>query len=249
MIESLHKNIPTSLKCDVLQHKLSNHSLYSGINTSTNLKIFMQHHVYAVWDFMSLIKSLQQQIAPSNTPWTPPACPRFANFINRLVLEEESDHALTNNFTSTHASHFESYLYAMVEAGIDIQPIHKFINAVKIDGVKTALTLPSIPEPSRKFMQFTFELIERDKPYLTASALAYGREDLVPHLFKCIESSLDINENEAPSLFAYLHRHIQVDGEDHGPIAIQFLKELCEGSTHKQAAAIEVAEQALKVVH
>jgi len=207
----------------------------------------MQHHVYAVWDFMSLIKSMQQHIAPSSLPWVPPANSRHANFINQLVLEEESDHALTNTHGSTHGSHFESYLHAMTEVGADIKPITKFINTVKLDGLHAALKLAEVPDPCKNFMRFTFDVIERNKPYLTAATLAYGREDLVPHLFKCIENGLQINPNEAPNLYAYLNHHIQLDGEEHGPLAIQLLQELCAGSAHKQAAAIQVAEHALEV--
>jgi len=245
----------TSLRCDVLQHQLGTHGLYGGINSEINLRIFMQHHVFAVWDFMSLIKSLQQHISPSTLPWVPPNNARYANFINQLVLEEESDYALTDVHKTSHdkeyskeySSHFESYLHAMTEIGADTQPITTFIDTVKTQGLEDALQLSCVPEPSKKFMRFTFKIIESNKPYLIAASLAYGREDLVPLLFQCLEDGLQISPTKAPNLYAYLKRHIQLDGEEHGPLAIQLLKELCEDSTHKQAAAIEVAEQALEV--
>jgi len=241
----------TSLRCDVLQHQLSAHGLYSGIDSDVNLRIFMQHHVYAVWDFMSLIKSLQQQLTPSTLPWVPPENSCHANFINQLVLEEESDYALTDTHAATHpkkyASHFESYLQAMIEIGADIEPITTFIETVKTRGLEDALQLSCVPKPSKNFMRFTFKVIEHNKPYLTAAALAYGREDLVPLLFQCLEDGLQISAEQAPNLFAYLNRHIQLDGEEHGPLAIQLLKEVCGGSSHKQVAAIKVAEEALEV--
>ena len=42
-----------------LIEKIVNHKLYPAIKTMEHMKIFMQYHVYAVWDFMSLLKSLQ----------------------------------------------------------------------------------------------------------------------------------------------------------------------------------------------
>jgi len=239
-----------SYRCDVLQHQLSAHSLYQGINSDINLKIFMQHHVYAVWDFMSLIKSLQQHITPSTIPWVPPKNPRYANFINQLVLEEESDYDLTGSRDATqkrnYASHFESYLHAMSEIGADTQAITTFIDTVETKGLEEALQLTCVPEPSKNFMRFTFSVIQRNKPYLTAASLAYGREDLVPLLFQCLEDGLQLSPQQAPNLYAYLNRHIQLDGEEHGPLAIQLLQELCADSPHKHVAAIQVAEQALE---
>jgi hypothetical protein len=247
MIETSPKINPVSQQYHVLKHQLSHHKLYGEINCKENLKIFMQHHVYAVWDFMSLIKSLQQFIAPATVPWSHPKNPRYANFINQLVLEEESDYALTNASSSTHASHFESYLLAMNEVGANIQPITEFIEVVNEQGIHVALQLPSIPEPAKEFMSFTFDVIERNKPHLITAALAYGREDLVPQLFQSLEDGLEISPTQAPNLYAYLQRHIQLDGEEHGPLAIQLLQDLCEGSAQKHAASIEVAEQALVV--
>ena len=238
---------PVSIQYQVLKHQLCNHKLYGEITSRDNLKIFMQHHVYAVWDFMSLIKSLQQHVAPVTVPWSPPKNPRYANFINQLVLEEESDFALTSASGATHASHFESYLHAMTEVGANTQPISEFIEIVNEQGIDAALQLPSVPESAKAFMAFTFEIIERDKPHLLTAALAYGREDLVPQLFQSLEDGLQISPKLAPNLYAYLERHIQLDGEEHGPLAIQLLKDLCEGSARKHAASIEVAEQALMV--
>jgi hypothetical protein len=238
---------PVSLQYDVLKHQLSNHKLYCEINTRDNLKIFMEHHVYAVWDFMSLIKSLQKNIAPATVPWLPPKNPRYANFINQLVLEEESDYALINDTGSMHASHFESYLHAMTEVGANIQPISEFIEAANERGINAALQLPSIPESAKEFMCFTFDIIERNKPHLLTATLAYGREGLVPQLFQSLEDGLLINVQEAPNLYAYLERHIQLDGEEHGPLAIQLLQGLCEGAAQKHAASIGIAEQALMV--
>ena len=205
----------------------------------------MEHHVYAVWDFMSLIKSLQIHIAPTKLPWVPPKNTRYANFINQLVLEEESDHALTDTVGSTHASHFESYRQAMDEVGANTHTISRFVDMLSVEGLETALQISDIPTPAKRFMAFTFDIIERNQPHLLAAVLAYGREDLVPQLFRSLQDGLRISVSDAPNLYGYLERHIQLDEQEHGPLAVLMVQELCEGSTEKQKEAMDVAEQAL----
>ena len=228
-----------------LRENLRKHLLYDAIHNENNLKVFMEHHVYAVWDFMSLIKALQNHIAPTKIPWAPPKNPRYANFINKLVLEEESDHALTDTVDATHASHFESYCQAMIEVGANIQPILNFIECISKESIDTALNQPSIPIPAKRFMTYTFDIIGRNQPHLLAAALAYGREALVPQLYKSLLEGLQISQSDAPNLYAYLKRHIQLDEQEHGPLAILMVQELCDGSAEKQAEAMEVAEQSL----
>ncbi len=230
-----------------LQHRLKSHSLYHSINSIDKLKIFMEHHVYAVWDFMSLIKSLQQHLAPTTTPWTPPQNARYANFINQLVLEEESDYALSEAFHSSHASHFESYLAAMVEVGANTQPILQFIKKVNSDGLRIALKNSDIPTPAKHFMKFTFDVIKSNQAHLLAAALAYGREDLVPQLFHSLQTQVQVSAATTPILFAYLERHVELDGEEHGPLSIQIMEDMCEDSLEKYNSAMKVAEQSLSV--
>ena len=240
MIEDIAESNHVSLR-----NKLLTHDLYHSITTRENLRIFMEHHVYAVWDFMSLVKSLQNIAAPTTLPWVPPKNPHLANFVNQLVLDEESDGALTPDIETTHASHFESYLLAMAEVGADVQPVKTFVAMASDDGLEVALEFPEIPAPAKRFMRFTFDVIERNDVHLLTAVLAYGREDLVPGLFQSLQSRLEITPESYPNLHAYFDRHTQLDGDKHGPLAIQLLNELCDRSQKKHAAAMNVAEQAL----
>ena len=52
------------------------HSLWSVITTPEALRVFMEHHVYCVWDFMSLLKSLQRQLTSIAIPWQPRGRPQ-----------------------------------------------------------------------------------------------------------------------------------------------------------------------------
>lgn len=96
-------------------------------------------------------------------------------------------------------------------------------------------------------MSFTFDIIGRSQVHLVAAILAFGRETLVPELFRSLIEGLQLNANDSPALIFYLERHIQLDEQDHGPLAIRLLQDLCEDSRIKIEQAAEVAEQALAV--
>lgn len=219
--------------------RLAGHRIYEAIRSRAQLRTFMEHHVYAVWDFMSLLKSLQTHLAPTTVPWVPPAHGRYANFINQLVLEEESDSGLNCS------SHYECYLQAMMEIGADTGPINRFVDTVRDAGFEYALQVTRIPGPSRRFMAVTFDIIERRQAHLTAAALAYGREALVPRLYRSLRQGLRTRQSDTPGLYAYLDRHIQLDEHEHGPLSVLLVQELCADSPERHAAAIKVAEQAL----
>ena len=109
-----------------LRTKLANHPLYNKINSREKLQTFMQHHVYAVWDFMSLLKYLQNNLTCTQAPWTPKSTAELRFFINEIVLGEESD----EDPTGGHISHFELYKRAMSEAGASFEGIAELVNRV-----------------------------------------------------------------------------------------------------------------------
>ena len=74
-----------------LKEKLINHTLYNKINSQKSIQIFMEGHVYAVWDFMSFVKKIQQLLTCTKTPWIPSINPIAARLINNIVLGEEAD--------------------------------------------------------------------------------------------------------------------------------------------------------------
>lgn len=240
--------VPAPLGLDAWRDRLSRHPLYAAIRDVHDLSIFMEHHVYAVWDFMSLAKALQRHLAPICVPWLPPKNAYHANFINRLVLEEESDDAaFAMQGSAAYASHFDRYLEAMVEVGADIGPVSSFIDAVRKRGFDVAMQVPGVPQPAKQFMAFTFELIADNKAHLLSAALAYGRESLLPELFRSLIEGLQMSRTAAPGLFAYFERHIQLDEQEHGPIAVSVMQDLCENSEEKLVQATRLAERSMSV--
>lgn len=239
--------MPKHFQIETIQRfsaQLDHHPVYSALRTVADLRCFMQHHIFSVWDFMSLIKYLQKQVAPADYPWFPHATGVVRYFINSLVLEEESDKALPSQAQS-YTSHFELYCQAMREVGADPEPVLRFLEVVKQAGIEQALNSEWIPEPSRQFTRTTFTFIQRDKPHVVAAALALGREHVIPNMFRGFLAQMAITEQSAPAFHYYLKRHIHLDEDFHAPLSLQLLNELCAGEEEKCQEAEVAAQQAI----
>jgi len=237
--------MPTQITSDIIfsfKTQLENHPIYDAVSTVDDLRCFMEHHIYSVWDFMSLIKYLQSTVAPAKFPWTPQGDGSVRRFINELVLEEESDET---NVPGEHSSHFELYHRAMAEIGADILPSTTFINVVREQGITKALELPAVPSPSRAFTSTTFQFIQDNKPHQVAAALALGREHIIPCMFRSILRKVGVSEKEAPIFHFYLNRHIHLDEDFHAPLSLRLLNGLCAGDDKKIQESIDAARTAV----
>jgi len=228
------------------KQQLEQHPIYESITRVEDLRCFMEHHVYSVWDFMSLIKYLQSKVAPDEYPWMPVGDASVRRFINELVLEEESDQALpATSDTEAFSSHFELYCAAMKEIGANPATVLGFIDKIRLEGINTALATASIPEASRTFTRMTFGFIESGKPHVVAAALALGREHIIPCMFRSFLQNIGITEQDAPAFHYYLNRHIHLDEDFHAPLSLRLLNELCGGDKNKQEEAINAATAAV----
>jgi hypothetical protein len=230
-----------------LQVQLEKHPVYDALQDIEDLRIFMQHHIYSVWDFMSMIKALQATIAPARVPWVPVGNASVRHFINSLVLEEESDEALpTADGRPQYSSHFELYCQTMREIGTDPQPALGFLDIVMNRGIGAALDAGIAPAPSEAFMRTTFGFIDTGKPHVVAAALALGREHVIPGMFRRFLAHMAISEQQAPAFHYYLNRHIHLDEDFHGPLSLKMLEELCEGDCQRMTEAEQTAVAALQ---
>ncbi len=224
------------------KERLQQHPVYAAVNSIEDLQCFMRHHVYSVWDFMSLIKYLQSRIAPATQPWLPHGDGSIRRFINELVLEEESDET---HVPGQFSSHFELYLQAMTEIGADTSPARAFLHTVNAQGITAALASTHIPAPSRAFTGTTFSFIQHDKPHQVAAALALGREHIIPGMFRAILQRFRVSETEAPIFHFYLNRHVHLDEDFHAPLSLRLLNSLCDGDETRVREAIEAATEAV----
>jgi hypothetical protein len=227
-----------------LQQRLDSHPIYAAIQTLADLRVFMAHHVYSVWDFMSLIKYLQNQVAPARWPWIPGRDASIQRFINELVLEEETDQAAPGQ-EGGFSSHFMLYIGAMREIGADAASPLEFIRTIEQGGLEAALSSGVVPAPSLRFTRATFGFIEGGKPHTVAAALALGREHVIPGMFRAFLSRMHITADEAPTFHYYLNRHIHLDEDFHAPLSLRLLNALCGGDPAKCREAEEAAIQAV----
>ena len=226
--------------------ELTNHPLLSKdiIKRKTDLCIFMEHHVFPVWDFMSLAKSLQNYICPSGDLWLPTIHTRddSARLINEIVCGEESDEDIGGGAVS----HFDLYLQSMDEIGANTKPINDFLDMVEKKGIEMALeNCDYIPSPCIKFMRKTFDFISSKKKHVIASAFTYGREAVIPDMFEGILKQLNIGSYEAKKFHYYLERHIELDGDEHGPMAEKLVRNLCGSEKENFIEAEEAALDAI----
>jgi hypothetical protein len=236
----------TAITSDLIasfENTLENHPIYAAVRNVQDLRIFMQHHVYSVWDFMSLIKYLQSVIAPSQYPWSHQGDASVRRFINELVLEEETDEGLE---PGTFTSHFRLYQQAMREIGADVTLSSRFVDTVVKAGISHAFGTVEIPLPSQRFTAKTFEFIESDKPHRVAAALALGREHIIPGMFRSILLQIGVSEQQAPVFHYYLNRHVHLDEDLHAPLSLRLLNQLCAGDGPKIQEAIEAAHEAIQ---
>jgi hypothetical protein len=222
------------------RQKVISHPLYHQLDTMDAVVTFTEHHVFAVWDFMSLLKTLQRHLTCVQVPWVPSGPTGSRRLINDIVLVEESDET-GNGFIS----HFELYLDGMRQAGADTSCIDAFIGLLRAgQPVPTSVKEAGVPEPAAEFVATTWEFIESAPVHCQAAAFAFGREDLIPDMFDQV-AALNA-EFGALSVFAdYLRRHIQVDSEEHTPMAMQMLADLCGEDDSKWAQCEETINLAL----
>jgi len=235
---------PIQERLTPLKAALLNHPIYQEIDQLDSLRLFMEHHVFAVWDFMSLLKDLQRRLCCVEVPWLPGLDPLGSRLINEIVLAEESDADGRGGF----ASHFELYHRAMSSCGANTTGIDGFLGELRRGKpVATALESAGVPECARQFVRQTFDIIEGGNLCSIASAFTFGREDLLPAIFQRIVDELNVEAGGGLEDFKfYLDRHIGLDGEEHGPIANRLLLSLCGSDESRWQVAERAAVDCLE---
>ena len=220
---------------------LLQHSLYNKVQTISDLHLFLESHIYAVWDFMSLLKALQSQLTCTTTPWFATENTEIRYLINEIVLAEETDLTLDGK----HQSHFEMYIEAMESCGADTQEINAFLEDVfATKNVFVSIKKSDLHSNIKAFLDFTFRVIDEGKSHKIAAAFTFGREDLIPSMFTEILKNFQANfpETDLSKLIYYFERHIELDADEHGPMAMQMISELCgqDESKWEEVSAISI---------
>ena len=224
-----------------LRRRLTDHPLYARIRSIDDLRIFMESHVFAVWDFMSLLKALQNSLTCVRVPWTPSKHPASRRFVNAIVLDEESD-----EYEGRTVSHFELYVEAMCECGADVHHILQLQDVMATRNLTEALAKVPAPAAAKAFIASTFAVIDQSQPHAIAAAFTFGREDVIPDIFRSLVRDLDQElSGKLGKFVSYLERHIELDDDDHGPLARRMIEDLCGEDAEKWSQAAAAAEAAL----
>lgn len=226
-----------------VRENLLGHSIFTEIKTPKDMNIFMEVHIFAVWDFMSLLKSLQKKLTSISIPWMAPVNRDACRFINEIVVCEESDEVYPGHYMS----HYELYLEAMEESGANTQKMRMFIEQLSVTGdMSLSLEEANVSSFVRDFVYSTMNFAQM-QTHEVAAAFLYGREDLIPDMFSRFlrETSL-LKENSYSKLKLYLERHIELDGNEHGPMAKKLMINLCKNDEKKWHEAISVAKDSIE---
>lgn len=225
-----------------LIQKIKHHDLYGHIHSLEDLGIFMSYHVFAVWDFMCLLKELHREIVTTKAPWFPPKDAYSAYLIGRILLEEESDlsdgsHHFSQNIPC-YCSHFEMYLKAMNTLETNTLPIQEFLYRLsRKESLRQAAAKIGLPSAILKFVQVTFSFFSKET-HKIAAAFVYGREAITSSLFTPLVRQLELTipseqKHLLKNLLYYLNRHIELDDADHLPRAQQMLINLAGDDPQK----------------
>lgn len=237
MINEIKANLEPKL------NQLLQHPLYKKLNSPEQLQVFMEHHVFAVWDNMSLLKALQQEFTRTKNPWIPVGDPELRYLINKFILVEETD----LNYKGEHQSHFEMYLDAMLETGANTQKIRDFLLHVN-HGTDIFLIIAAskLPFSIKQFVKNTFDVISEAKPHNIAAAFTFGRENLVPEIFHqlLLEIKKDLPEEKIALFEFYLQRQKELKRE-YQPKAFEMLEMLCGNDVEKWEEVNLTAQKAL----
>lgn len=218
------------------------HPMYAALDGVRDVRVLMETHVFAVWDFMSLTKALQRDLTCVTLPWLPPADADVARFINEIVLGEETDEVEPHRYLS----HCELYLLAMDEVGADAAPFRRFLERLSGGApVRAALSARGVPPHARRFVDFTLRVARRPT-HEVAAAFLFGRESVIPEMFRRILARRGaLRGARMKSFRLYLDRHIALDEGEHGPMAARLLTIVCGKDASRWRAAEAVARRAI----
>lgn len=229
-----------------LRQGLERHALFAAIRTPADLQVFMQVHVFAVWDFMSLAKRLQRDLTCVDLPWLPPPDPAAARLVNEIILAEESDVGPDG----APASHLDLYLGAMREVGAPSAVFEAMIDDLRRGApLDDAIGAAAIPAFVRAFVSTTMNSAMHLSTLEAMASFFYGRESAIPSMFQGLLDEWGLSTSTAPRFVYYLQRHIQLDGEAHGPAASQLVAGLLERQPSALESTRRAAVEALQARH
>ncbi|SHG04942.1 DUF3050 domain-containing protein [Bradyrhizobium erythrophlei] len=231
-----------------LRTQLLDHPVYAEVASIEDLRRFMEDHVFAVWDFMSLLKRLQQDLTCTKVPWFPVDNARAARLINDIVIGEETD----VDPDGSYVSHLDLYLRAMVDVGASTRQFDRFRSMAQVGvSVEKAMARAGVSSHVQAFVAHTMTLARSGSTEEVLAAFFHGREDIIPEMFSRLQKTLPgarhDNDNDPLRHFVYyIDRHIELDGDSHGPMGRELLEGLVADSPQRDERALRAACNSIK---
>src|ERR1700733_2508213 len=155
-----------------LRTQLLDHPVYAEVASIEDLRRFMEDHVFAVWDFMSLLKRLQQDLTCTKVPWFPVDNARAARLINDIVIGEETD----VDPDGSYVSHLDLYLRAMADVGASTRQFDAFRSLARVGAsVEGGLVRTGVSSHVQAFVAHTMTLAQSGSTEEGLAAFFYGR--------------------------------------------------------------------------
>jgi hypothetical protein len=228
---------------DFIRNRMVAHPVFREIRDIHSLRTFMETHVFAVWDFMSLVKRLQRDLTCIGVPWLPPRDRHAAQLINQIVLGEESD----TGPDGEPVSHLELYIGAMREVGANTARFEVFQTALANGATLTgAFNRAAVPPFIREFTGYTLQIAGRAPLLAVMASFFYGREDVIPRKFSNLLDKWRIGTEQAPTFVYYLKRHIELDGDQHGPAAKSILAAATANDPLRGSQVLNAARESIE---
>jgi hypothetical protein len=231
---------------NTLRAQLLDHAVYAEVDSVEDLRRFMEDHVFAVWDFMSLLKRLQQDLTCTKVPWFPADNARAARLINDIVIGEETDVDPDGNYVS----HLDLYLRAMADVGASTRQFDTFRSQARVGtSVEAAMVRAGVPPHVQTFVAHTMALAQSGSTEEVLAAFFYGREDIIPEMFSRLQKTLAGARRDNATLrnfIYYIERHIELDGDSHGPMGRELLDGLVADSPQRHQRALHAACDSIK---
>jgi hypothetical protein len=231
---------------NTLRAQLLDHPVYAEVASVEDLRRFMEDHVFAVWDFMSLLKRLQQDLTCTKVPWFPAENTKAARLINDIVIGEETD----VDPDGSYVSHLDLYLRAMADVGASTRQFDTFRSMARVGtSVEAAMVRTGVPPHVQAFVAHTMALAQSGSTEEVLAAFFYGREDIIPEMFSRLQKTLAGARRDNASLrnfIYYIERHIELDGDSHGPMGRELLEGLVADSPQRHQRALHAACNSIK---
>ena len=217
---------------------LFNNKLFEQTFETSKVKIFMDSHVFAIWDYLTILKALQRKLASKNIRLLDQDVPDLPFLINQIVINEEIEEESSQEYLSA-LGVYQLYINTMKEIGADINPITNFVESIKNekywkDALKETKSLYRyLPITTYDYLEHNLSVVDYAKIHELAGVFFFGREDIHCKFNLFLRGNQE-NAKNFSNLKNFLQRHIDDDAKNKNPILGEYiLNLLCKNDETK----------------